>query len=121
MAGEFHNHATTLLSIGLFERHDRETFEIFAFDNGGDDLSPMRARFTSAVPNVVSITGLSDQEAARRIIDAEIDILVNLNGHVGLHRTGVFAQKLRRYKSAIWAFPAPWARPTWIISWRTRS
>jgi predicted O-linked N-acetylglucosamine transferase (SPINDLY family) len=93
VSGEFHNHATTLLSIGLFENHDPSRFEIFAFDNGASDGSAVRARFEAAVPKIVPIAGVSDQKAAQLIAAAGIDILVNLNGYVGLHRTGIFALK----------------------------
>ena len=44
VAGEFREHATSWLMAGLFESHDRDKFELIAFDNGWDDGSPMRAR-----------------------------------------------------------------------------
>ena len=92
-AGEFREHATSWLMAGLFELHDREKFELVAFDNGWDDESPMRARLQNAFEKIIDVSRLSDRQAAERIAAEEIDILVNLNGHVGLHRTGIFAHR----------------------------
>jgi predicted O-linked N-acetylglucosamine transferase (SPINDLY family) len=93
VAGEFREHATAWLMAGLFEQHDREKFELIAFDNGWDDGSPVRARLNAAFPEILDISRLGDREAAEAIRGREIDILVNLNGYVGLHRTGVFAHR----------------------------
>ena len=93
VAGEFREHATAWLMAGLFESHDRDKFELVAFDNGWDDGSPMRARLDTAFGGIIDISRLSNREAAEKIIAEGVDILVNLNGHVGLSRTAVFAQR----------------------------
>jgi protein O-GlcNAc transferase len=91
LSGEFGAQATQYLAAELYERHDRENFEIIAFDAGEGDQSPMRARLEAAFDSFIPISGLTDRKAAGRIRDAEIDILVNLNGYFGRHRMGVFA------------------------------
>jgi predicted O-linked N-acetylglucosamine transferase (SPINDLY family) len=53
----------------------------------------MRRRLESAFDKFVAIDGLSDAQAAEKIRDQEIDILVNLNGSFGAVRMGVFAQR----------------------------
>ena len=111
VAGEFHNHATLFLSIGLFEHHDTKRFEIFAFDNGASDGSHIRSRFEAAISNIIPIGHLDDREAAQRIQAADIDILVNLNGHVGLQRTSVFAQKPAPIQVNYLGFPGTMGAP----------
>ena len=94
VSGEFRAQATAYLMAEMYERHDRARFEIFAFDNGLDDGSPMRRRLEAAFAGKITpITGLSDGGAAEAIMAAEIDILVNLNGYFGDHRMGIFAQR----------------------------
>ncbi|MGH6829119.1 MAG: tetratricopeptide repeat protein [Rhizomicrobium sp.] len=93
VSGEFRAQATMYLATGLFEHHDRERFEVLAFDNGRDDASPERARVKSAFDRFHSIRALSDGEAARLIEREAIDILVNLNGYFGAMRMGVFAHR----------------------------
>ena len=72
-----------MLMAGVYEHHDQEPFEIFAFDNGRDDQSPMRARLEKAFDKWIDIAALSDRDGGRGDREAGIDILVNLNGYFG--------------------------------------
>ena len=111
VCGEFRTHATLYLMAGLFEAHDKAVFEIFAFDNGGGDASPLRARFEAAVERIVDITGLSDAEAAGRIRAQDIDILVDLNGYSGNQRLGVFAHRPAPVQVSYLAYPGTLGAP----------
>jgi protein O-GlcNAc transferase len=91
VSGEFRAQATAYLAVGLYEAHDRERFEVIAFDNSRKEESPTRRRLEAAFDRMIDITGLSDAEAAARILAEDIDILVNLNGYFGSGRMGVFA------------------------------
>ncbi|HWC62894.1 MAG TPA: tetratricopeptide repeat protein [Rhizomicrobium sp.] len=93
VSGEFYEQATAYLAAGLYEHHDKNRFEILAFDNGQSDFSPMRERLEKAFDKFVDISRLSDDAAAARIVAEEIDILVNLNGYFGERRMGIFARK----------------------------
>ena len=92
VSGEFRYQATSILIAELFERHDKNRFVLYAFDNGWDDGSSLRARINRACDEVVDISALGDLAAAARIREKEIDILIDLNGvfRTG-KRTGVFA------------------------------
>jgi predicted O-linked N-acetylglucosamine transferase (SPINDLY family) len=91
VCGEFRQQATSVLMTQIYELHDRDRFEIYAFDNGWDDGSPMRKRIDTAMFEVVDIASLGDADAAAAIRQRDIDILVNLNGFFGLSRTALFA------------------------------
>ena len=91
VSGELREHSTSYLRVGVFENHDRNAFEVIAFDNGWDDGGNTRARINRAIDRIIDIKGLSDDQAARLIERERIDILVDLNGYNGRHRTGVFA------------------------------
>ncbi len=93
LSGEFREQATAILMAGLYERHDRDRFEIIALDNGSADGSAMTARLKRAFDGWIDIGDLNDGQAATRIREAGIDILVNLNGYFGKHRMGVFAHR----------------------------
>ncbi|MDB5617898.1 tetratricopeptide repeat protein [Tardiphaga sp.] len=105
LSGEFREQATSLLMAGVLEQHDRQRFEIFAFDNGFDDGSTTRRRIEAAVDGVVDIAGLSDPGAVAAIRDQRIDILVNLNGYFGEHRSGVFARRAAPLQVNYLGFP----------------
>jgi predicted O-linked N-acetylglucosamine transferase (SPINDLY family) len=111
LSGEFRAQATQYLAAGLYERHDREKFEIIAFDSGESDQSPMRARLEAAFDKFIAISNLTDQAAAERIHAEEIDILVNLNGYFGRHRMGVFALKPAPIQVNYLGFPGTLGAP----------
>jgi len=106
LSGEFREQATAYLMAGLYERHDREKFEIVAIDNGGGDGSAMRRRLEAAFDRFIYINQMTDSEAARRIRAEEIDILVNLNGYFGNPRMGVFARRAAPIQVNYLGFPA---------------
>jgi predicted O-linked N-acetylglucosamine transferase (SPINDLY family) len=105
VAGEFRQQATSLLLAGALEHHDRDRFEIFAFDNGADDGSETRRRINAAVHRVIGIKNLSDAEAIAAIRESQIDILVNLNGYFGAERTRVFAGRAAPVQVNYLGFP----------------
>ena len=93
LSGEFGDHVVSRLMAELFELHDKNRFELFAFDNDWDDGSELRGRINKAFNTIVDISRLDDLQAATMIKQKQIDILVNLNGYFGKHRTRVFSYK----------------------------
>lgn len=91
LSGEFRHQATSILMAELFELHDRDRFEIVAFDNGLSDHTAFRNRLERAFDKIVPIAALDDDQAAGLVRAEGIDILVNLNGYFGKGRTDVFA------------------------------
>ena len=81
LSGDFHRHATASLTAELFERHDRGRFELFAYSFGADDGSAARTRLMRAFDHFVDIRQMAHAQAARRIRDDGIDILIDLKGH----------------------------------------
>jgi protein O-GlcNAc transferase len=111
VSGEFREQATAYLMAGLYELHDREKFEIIAIDNGGGDGSAMRRRLEASFDRLIYINQMSDSQAVLRIRDAEIDILVNLNGYFGNPRMGVFARRAAPIQVNYLGFPATLGAP----------
>jgi predicted O-linked N-acetylglucosamine transferase (SPINDLY family) len=111
VSGEFRQQATAILMAGVYDRHDREKFELIALDAGVSDQSPIRERLEKAFDKWIDIRTMSDQEAAAAIAGAEIDILVNLNGYFGDTRMGVFAQRPAPVQVNYLGFPATLGAP----------
>ncbi len=81
LSADFHAHATAYLSAGLFEAHDRERFDVFAYSTGPDDRSAMRERLTRGFDRFVDAAGWPALRLAQTIRDDAVDILVDLKGH----------------------------------------
>jgi len=93
VAAEFRDHATSHLMAGLFEQHDRERFELWAYSLREGDGSEYEKRVRSAFDHFVDVSTLSDADAARRIAADGIDILVDLKGYTAGARPAIFAYR----------------------------
>jgi predicted O-linked N-acetylglucosamine transferase (SPINDLY family) len=91
LSADFNSHATSHLIQGLFSRHDREQFEVFAYSIGKNDHSDFRQRIEADVDQFRELRPLNTVQAAQRIYQDGIDILVDLNGHAGLNRIEILA------------------------------
>jgi predicted O-linked N-acetylglucosamine transferase (SPINDLY family) len=93
VSSDLREHAVGYLMSEMFELHDREKVEVFAYYCGIPSNDGVNARIKMAVEHWLDIRDMSDDEAARRIAADRIDILVDVNGHTRSARTGVFARR----------------------------
>ncbi len=93
LSADFHNHATAYLMAGLFEKHDKDRFEVTAMSFGPDAQDGMRERLVHAFDRFVDVRGRSDHDAAMLLREMEIDIAVDLKGYTQDNRTGILAQR----------------------------
>jgi predicted O-linked N-acetylglucosamine transferase (SPINDLY family) len=111
VSAEFHEQATAHLTADLYECHDRSAFQIHAFAIGKNDGSPMRRRLESAFDVFVDVSRRSDRGVAEAVRQAEIDILINLNGYFGGERTRVFALRPAAVQVNYLGYPATMGAP----------
>lgn len=111
LSSDFHNHATAYLMAEVFELHDRSRFETFAFSLWPDDGKEMRRRLLRAFDHFVDLQGLSQQEAARRIHEAGIDILVDLKGYTKDTGTPIMAYRPAPVQAQHLGFPGTLGAP----------
>lgn len=86
-------HAVTILTAEVYELHDRNRFEVYAFCWSPEDGTPMRQRIRAAMDHLIRIDQMTDEQAARAIREAEIDILVDLQGLTSGCRATILAHK----------------------------
>ncbi len=101
VSADFKRHPIAFFVLPVIEHHDRSRFEVFCYSNaeGADDLT---RDFRNAADAWREIHALDDAAVAQMINNDRIDILVDLAGHSGGNRLGVFAHK-----------PAP-VQATWL-------
>jgi predicted O-linked N-acetylglucosamine transferase (SPINDLY family) len=90
---DFHEHPVSQLLVEVLEGLDRKTFDLTLYASGRDDGSALRQRVAKSADSFLDIRGLSDAQAAQRIRDDGIDILIDLQGHTRGQRLAVFAQR----------------------------
>jgi predicted O-linked N-acetylglucosamine transferase (SPINDLY family) len=91
VSSDLRAHAVGFLASEIFELHDRAQVEIFAYYCGIAADDSTKSRIRNAVDHWIGITDLDDHQAARRIVDDGIDILVDFNGYSKDARTALFA------------------------------
>ena len=91
LSADFQEHATAHLTAELFTRHDRNRFRVIGYSYGADDGSAMRRRLMAAFDAFVDLEPASHTEAAGRIRNDGVDILVDLKGYTRDARPGIVA------------------------------
>jgi predicted O-linked N-acetylglucosamine transferase (SPINDLY family) len=90
VSSDFYWHPVTVFLVPLLERRDRGAYEMFAYHTG-TQFDETTARVQALVDGWLAAAPLSDGELAERIRRDAIDVLVDLTGHAGVCRLGVFA------------------------------
>lgn len=94
LSSDFQEHPAAYLIADVLEHHDRARFEIYAYSYGpSHDASAMRQRIRAACEHFVDIAWDTDDAAAQRIRDDEIDILIELKGYTVGDRIPIMARR----------------------------
>ncbi|MBU1057442.1 MAG: tetratricopeptide repeat protein [Proteobacteria bacterium] len=88
----FYSHPVLHFLEPLLACHDKNLFEIFAYSETIRE-DPITTRYQQQVDHWIPTIGLSDDALVEKIRSDSIDILVDLAGHTGRNRLGVFARK----------------------------
>lgn len=91
-SADFYNHATGYLIAELFEKHDKDNFEFFAFSYGDPPDDHYHKRIKSAL-NFYDVTNINDTDVAKLSHNLGIDIAIDLKGYTDRHRVGIFANR----------------------------
>lgn len=93
LSGDLCGHPVARLAAGVFEAHDRDRFEIVAYDYSPPTEDDIRRRLESGFDHVVPVHDLAYREAAERIAADACDIVVDLTGWTGQSRSGILASR----------------------------
>ena len=93
LSADFRDHPTGRQTAELFERHDRSRFETFGFCLKSGEDSPLRQRLKKAFDHFLELGTQSDEKIAEALVDAGIDIAVDMSGYILHGRTRVLASR----------------------------
>ncbi len=92
-SADFNNHPVAILTAELYEIHDRNQFEIYAFSYGPDTNDAINLRIKAGVDHFYDVRNLMDKDVVLLARNLEIDIAVDLGGFTVNSRTGIFAMQ----------------------------
>ena len=111
VSSDLREHAVGFSMTDVIETHDRKDFEIFAYYCGINRADSTQARIKAAADQWRDLNGLDDEQAALRVREDGIDILVDLNGYTKDARTKVFALRPAPINVNWFGFPGTMGSP----------
>ena len=90
-SADFREHPVGFLTAGLYELHNRDSFEVHAFSFGPDTNDKVNLRIKSGVDHFRDVRAMSHKEIVLLSRSLEIDIAVDLGGISGNSRPRIFA------------------------------
>jgi protein O-GlcNAc transferase len=91
VSSDLRTHPIAFLLAEVWERHDRNRVETYAYSIGPNDGSPLRTRIENAFHHFADCSQESVEATAKRIRDDGIDILIDLNGYTTHARSEILA------------------------------
>jgi protein O-GlcNAc transferase len=93
ISGDLREHALSYLMTGVFEKHDRQRFEIIAVSFQPPVATPFGARVLQSLDLFIEVKDKSHREIAQLLYDMRIDIAVDLMGHTRGGRLDIFGHR----------------------------
>lgn len=104
VGGCFTNHAAARVVLPMIMGHDRSRFRITCYPTLPAPVDPRLLQLRLAVDGWRGLAGLDDAAAADLIRADGIDVLVDLDGHVGGNRIGIFARRPAALQIQAWGY-----------------
>ena len=102
---DFKEHATAYLIASMFELHDKDKFEIYAYSWGFDDQSAIRERLKNSFDQWFEVGELSDLQLISLAREHNLDIAIDLKGYTEGARTQIFASRVAPVQIAYLGYP----------------
>ena len=93
-SSDFKNHPVGILMLNLIQAHDRSKFEVLGFFLNKKSGDEVEQGLIASFDRTFDLFGLNDVAAKNLVLEQELDIAIDLNGHTAGARTGLFAKKI---------------------------
>ena len=110
-SADFQEHATAYLMAELFELHDKNQIEIFAYSFGPPQNDAMRQRLTHAFEHFHDVAHLTDSQLVALARSHEIDIALDLKGYTTESRADLFAMRVAPVQASYLGYPGNMGAP----------
>ncbi len=94
ISSDFRLHPVGLLTVGLFEAHNRNRFDVYGVGLKPMDGTALCQRLSKSFDKLIDVSGMSTEKAVEVIRELEVDIAIDLNGHTNGNLTAIFHHRL---------------------------
>lgn len=91
LSSDYCLHPVSMLTVELFELHDRKRCEVYGFCWSREDGSGLRKRVIGAFDKYIQVGTMTDEQVIELIRQHEIDVLVDLHGITSGARANIIA------------------------------
>ena len=105
---DFREHAVAHLTADLYDLHDRNKFEVYAFSFGANTQDPIRKRLEQSFDKFIDVHGKSEIEIARISRELNIDIAIDLGGHTKDSLPQIFLERAAPIQINYLGYPGSW-------------
>jgi predicted O-linked N-acetylglucosamine transferase (SPINDLY family) len=93
LSADFRDHPIGQMTASMFALHDRNVFEVYGYSYGQDDKSIYRKDIEKGMDKFLRIEDMENREAAEKIFEDKIDILIDLTGYTADNRLEICAMR----------------------------
>jgi predicted O-linked N-acetylglucosamine transferase (SPINDLY family) len=111
LGGDFHDHATTHLMMGMLAAHDRSRFEVHALNYGEQPEDAYRKKARAAVEHFHDIARQPNTAIAERVTQIGFDVLIDCKGYSSGTRHEILERRLAPVQLHYTAYPGTLAAP----------
>ncbi|MDA8689312.1 tetratricopeptide repeat protein, partial [Rhodobacteraceae bacterium] len=104
-SADFHNHATMYLMGKIFELHNKNRFQIFAFSYGPDSQDTLRKKLMTAVDVFHDVRRMNDLQMVELARAEKLDIAIDLKGFTQNSRLAPFSYGLAPVQISYLGYP----------------
>jgi predicted O-linked N-acetylglucosamine transferase (SPINDLY family) len=113
VSADLREHAVGFLLPEFLKGHDSEAYELYAYDFTPEEDTPLRRDLKRMFHHFIDISMLTDRQAAERIAQDGIDILIDMHGLSAGARAGIFALRPAPLQGTYLGFIGPSGMP-WL-------
>ncbi len=111
VSADFREHAVGFLLPSFMQGADRNSYELYAYDFTKEENTALRHKFKRSFDHFVDISKMTDEQAAQRMAEDGIDILIDLHGLSAGARPGIFARRPAPQQGTYLGFIGPTGMP----------
>lgn len=104
LSGDFFEHPVARFIEGVFAAHDKQKFELFAYQSGGY-ADAVTERLKRQVGAWRTVDRLDDQALAEVVLADQLDVLVELSGHTANNRLVAISRRLAPVQLSYLGYP----------------
>jgi predicted O-linked N-acetylglucosamine transferase (SPINDLY family) len=105
MSSDLRNHPVAYFALPLFEHYDRSRFELYCYSYNQGDEDQIQRFIAESVHAFRWWKDISDRDAAEKIAQDQLDILIELGGSTHMNKLPVMAYRPARRQASWLGYP----------------